>query len=521
MPRIGQPGRLEELAMKQSVARVCQIAEMLIPQMLSCKQDGTEGQKYLRAVVVELWDQFDHCVPGYLYDEMAHEMIRQLSHLIERVKQAMEIRASMAKFLCQVNVVIAMSELLLSRKLRILEIDKIPKMMRHLFYAKMNRLKGLRYLSLGSMSGGWKTDDMEKTIMNCLEPMRNLRALTLNYDCTDTILRALSKSCPNLEYVDFSSSKLTNDSIGILTKLKNLKVVILIRTQVTIAGMIELLIKAKNLTDIGRYDEIGKCLEFIDQNYPQVSSLKLRKFETRFATTRHIQLLAELCPDMEHVSLFHNMMLMDLMSLIAINNLSELYLLSCDFFADRVRDVLEVKGCNLTELHLEHVEQIDMNALIYISQYCPDLKSLSLYNCVLIPSTSLHIRRFAIPPFMNLERLSFVSQCPFQHLEFILGTALKITFIQLGTQVYTSDEMFERILLKNPMQHLEDLRIINSEELTIQTAYRLLDSCINLTSLTEIECWKKVKDFEIVLLRQMIREKNYNVNTAPLRNYAQ
>ncbi|XP_055608064.1 uncharacterized protein LOC129755539 isoform X1 [Uranotaenia lowii] len=522
MPRLGQPTRLEMLALKQSSVWLCHIAELLMPIMLHLtKRDSNEAQRFLKAVVFELRDQYDHCIPTHLFDEMGAELISQISDLIERVKQAQDIRASMARFLCQVNVAIAMSEVLLSRKLRSLKIDEMPKMMRHVFYNKMSDLKGLRYLSLGSMSGGWKTHDMQDTITSGLATMRNLTGLTLNYDCTDTILFKLVNCCPLLQYVDFSNSKyVTNDSIPILTKLKHLRVVNLLRTQVTISGMIELLVKAKNLVDIGRYDEIGRCLEFIDQNYPQISFLKLQKFETRFATTRHIQLLSEMCPDVYHVSIFHNMLLLDLMAVIALNNLTELYLLSCDFFADQVRDVLEVKGCNLTHLHLEHVEQIDMNALVYISQYCPDLKTLSLYNCVMIPSTSMYTRRYAIPPFMNLERLFFVSECRFQHLEFILVTALKLKFLQLGTQTYTSDEMFERIFLRNTFQHLEDIRIIHSDDLTIETAYRFIENCPKLTLLNEIECWKLVRPYEIVQLRQMLREKNIAVMTEPLRKYA-
>ncbi|XP_062539780.1 uncharacterized protein LOC134207844 isoform X1 [Armigeres subalbatus] len=521
MPKLGQPIRLEILALKGTTVWLCHIAELLMPTILALSKKGNnEGQKCLNSVVAELRDEYDHCIPRHLYDDMAKELIIQINLLIEKVKKALDIRASMSNFICQMNVAIAMSEVLLSRKLQVMKIEDLPKTMRHIFYAKMNELKGLRYLSLGSMSGGWKTDDMEKTILNGLGTMKNLSGLTLNYDCTNTILRALTKFCPNLEYLDVSNSKyITNDSIDIITKLKKLKVVILMRTQVTMAGMIDLIVNAKNLTDVGRYDDLGRCLEFVEQNYPNVLSLKLQKFETRFATTRHIQLLADLCPDMRYVSIFHNMLLMDLMALIGINKLAELYLLSCDFFADQVRDVIQVKGCNLTHLHLEHVEQMDMNALVYISQYCPDLKTLSLYNCVMIPSTSVFLRQYAIPPFMNLERLGFVCECPFRHLEFILTTALKLRMLQVGTQAYTSDEMFERIFLNNPLQYLEDVRIINSTELTIETAYRFVENCPNLVLLNELECWQKVRDYELVQLREMIKERNYAVHTAPLRRY--
>jgi hypothetical protein len=33
--------------------------------------------------------------------------------------------------------------------------------------------------------------------------------------------------------------------------------------------------------------------------------------------------------------------------------------------ADQIRSVLKVEGCNLTTLNLVHVDEIDMNTLIY------------------------------------------------------------------------------------------------------------------------------------------------------------
>ncbi|XP_055616092.1 uncharacterized protein LOC129762127 isoform X2 [Toxorhynchites rutilus septentrionalis] len=436
MPKLRQPETLEKLALKQTPVWLCHMIELSIPIMLNLtRTDNEEAAKFLRAIAFELRDEFDHCIPAHLYDEMGKELIVQISNLIERFKQALDVRPLMSKFLTQVNVAITLSEVLLSRKMRVLKIEDLPKIMRHIFCTKLDYIKGLRCLSLGSMSGGWKTREMESTIVKGLSTMRNLKALTLNYDCTDTILLALIESCPNLEYVDFSSSKyITNDSIDILVRLEKLKVVLLSRTQVTLSGIINLLVNGRNLVDIGRYDDLGICLEYIDQEYPEIGFLKLQKFETRSAKTRHIQLLAEFCPDMQHVSIFHNLFLMDLMALVAINNLTELSLLSCDFFADQVRELLQVKGCNLTHLHLEHVDQIDKNALTCMSQYCPDLKTLSLYNCVMIPFTSIYNRRYTIPPFMNLERLVFVCDSLSHHLEFILATALRIRFIQLGMQ---------------------------------------------------------------------------------------
>jgi ribonucleases P/MRP protein subunit RPP40 len=368
------------------------------------------------------------------------------------------------------------------------------------------------------VSGGWKTLDMEQVLVDGIENMSNLMHLRLNYDCTDNVLKTLVKNCPRLMSLDITNSKnINNASVDILVDLKNLRQIQLYRTSVSMEGFINILLHLPELRDIGRYDELGRCLEYIDDYYPTYGNFKLESFISIQATTKQIQILSEKCPNVSSISLFHNILLLDLMVLIGLNNLAKLKLLSCDFFADQIRDVLQVKGCNLTFLSLEHVDEIDMNALVYISQYCTELKTLVMCNCNLIESTS--VTRFKLPPFMNLENLTLIGECTSQHLEFILCNSHRLKFIHFGTQIITTDELFVKVFLRNELSQLEEIRILHSDFVTVKTAYALVNNCINLQKLFEIECWLNVLPCEFDELKQYIKAKNFDVDLTSYRKF--
>ncbi|GAB0086258.1 SCF E3 ubiquitin ligase complex F-box protein grrA isoform X1 [Sergentomyia squamirostris] len=514
MPKIRQPTPLSTLSLHAVASWLTTLARhnMIVVAKIS-KFNVQEAASLLKRKMTILHDLFEYNVPFCVYDKLAGELFEAIPRLIETIKKEQDLGSSMGKFLSDVNVAVSLTEILLSSNLRSLYFDLIPKTMRHYFYIKLDQLSGLRSLDLGSLSGGWKTQDMEPTVLNGIVNMRNLQMLCINYDATDNIIKMLSESCPNLLEVDFSSSKsITNASVDLLIPMRNLRKVILYRTSVTLDGYVNLLMNLPKLEDLGRYDDLGRCLSCIDTNYPWLEVLNLTKFISHYATTEHLQILGRLCPRIHTVSVFNNPLLLDLMSLISIDNLHDLKLLSADFFADQIKHVLEVKGCNLTHLHLEHVDEIDMNALIYISQFCPDLKTFVIYNCDLVDSTSLCMRRFPIPPFMNLERLTVAATCKFWHLDFLLATAVKIRYIYLGTMVPTDDDLIAHVLIKNPMSMLEELRVMVSDGLTINSVYKLANSCVSLQKLSELESWSKITKAELIEFMRYIKTRNLDLD---------
>lgn len=520
MTKLKQPDSLETLSIRALVHFLCDLSEQLMPIIATiAKCEAHKFSDILENCIKTLRSYLEYNVPCFLYDHLCHELFIEVPKLIARLKKRI---SSMGEFLRKVNVAVSLTEVLISKNLKQLNFEIMPKMIRHVYYNKLSNLTGLETLNLGSLSGGWKTTDMEPTVLGGIIKMPNLQNFCLNYDCTDNILLALVSHCPRLHSLDVSSSKsITNDSMMILFRFNNLRNVHLYRTSVTGEGIINLLLRVPKLEDIGRYDEIGRCLEYIIDKYPNKQTFRLKKFSSRFVTTRFLQILAEHCPDVYYVSIFHNVLLCDLMMLAGINKLSDLRLLSCDFFADQIHDVLHVKGCNLTHLHLEHVDQIDMNALMYISQYCPDLKVLTFYNCEMIASTSMYIQKPIIPPFMNLERLTLIAQCELFHLEFLLSSCYHIRFVNIGTMVPSNDHSFGRILAKNPMVHLQELSIICSEGLTISTVYKLLEVCPNLTVLNELEQWVQIQATELEAFKIFVKTNNLDLDIESKRFMAE
>ena len=520
MPKIRQPTRLESLALKKASEWLCSTGERMIPLVATeTRVDNKFAVDHLNCVIEIAHDLFERFVPYYLYKPLSDEVIKGISQLVEKCKEAIEFKANMAKFLAQINVALSLAKSLISVKLRIIDFDEMPKMLRSAYYSQLSQMNGVEWLSLGSVSGGWKTYDMEQILVDGLRNMNHLRHLCLNYDCTDNVLKTLAANCPNLMSLDITNSKnINNASIDILVDLKNLQAIQLYRTSVSMEGFINILLHLPELRDIGRYDDLGRCLEYIDDYYPTYGNFRMENFVSLQATTKQIQLLCEKCPNLKSISLFHNVLLLDLMAVIGLNHLSKLKLLSCDFFADQIRDVLEVKGCNITTLNLEHVDEIDINALVYISQFCPDLKTLILCNCNLMQSTS--IRKYKLPPFMNLENLTLIGECTSAHLEFLLFNAHRLKFVHFGTQIITTDEFFEKVFLRNELNYLEEIRILHSDYLTLKTAYALVNNCVRLEKLFEIESWLNVMPWEFDELKSYIKVKNFDVDLTSYRKFA-
>jgi ribonucleases P/MRP protein subunit RPP40 len=546
MGKLKQPKSLETLSIERSAKFlyniglrlisecVVQIPHITIEKRENVEDDGEveeEEEQDLRSVnrktleklelvITILHDYFERCVPFYLYRQLQDEVMKDLSELIGKCKAGIEFKANMAKFHLQVSVAVRLAESLVSIKMRSIDFDQLPKMIRSAFYNHLPRMRGIEFLQLGSVTGGWKTFEMEGRLARSLTCMKNLTHLSLNYDCTDKILLALSHNCPHLLSLDITNSKnVTNSSTEIIEQLKGLKIIQLYRTSVGMDGYINLLLHLSELVDVGRYEDLGKCLEFIDEYHPTYQHFKLEHFSSNQPTTRQIQILCEKFPNIKSISLFHNILFLDLMAVVGINMLTKLKLRSCDFFSDRIRDLLQVKGCNITTLTLEHVDQIDLNALIYISQFCPELDTLVICNCNLLQSTSISFRYFQLPPFMSLKNLTLIGTCNIQHVEHILSNAHKLVFIHLGSQIPTNDELFEKIFLKNELAHLEELRILHSDDLTIKSAFAIVNNCASLKRLFELESWVQLYPFQLEQLKLHCNENNLDVDLTSYRKF--
>ncbi|XP_049774982.1 uncharacterized protein LOC126162482 isoform X1 [Schistocerca cancellata] len=521
MPKKKQPLSLERLslaAVGQFVAHIGRI--MISPGSPISHEMPTQRPEYLQNTFQWLNELLYSSVPRSLFDKMATHILTSVSELIKETKDSYSQDQPMWLFLNKMNIVVKLTEVAVNYHLREMNISVWPKIMRHVLYQTLEKMTGLETLNLGSGSGGWKTSDFEKTVIQGITAMKNLVSLCLCFDCTDHIISIVANNCSRLRILDVTSSRsVTDRSIPSLLNCQDLRQLLLYRTSVSIEGYAELLVGLKNLRDLGRCDEFGTILEHLRFSSTYSHPLGLHIFQSRDVTTYHLNLLIEMCPCVRHVSIYHDERISDLTVLAALNDLRELKLMSCDFYTDHVKLLLEVKGQNLTWLHLEHVEEIDLNALIYISQFCPNLKKLVFYNCDFLEHTSVSMKTLSVKPFQYLEYIMCVVDCALVHLEFLLSSCFNIKYIQLGSSTGIGDDTMAKVLAVNPMQKLEELKILYSDNLSMHTVNLLMNHCDNLRVLSELESWQGISPAELQQFREHLKNSNTDLDVRPTLSY--
>ena len=121
-----------------------------------------------------------------------------------------------------------------------------------------------------------------------------------------------------------------------------------------------------------------------------------------------MRLLTVMCPKLTHVSLYVDEDAGNLLEpLTSLKELSEIKLLACNFYTDKVDELLKWQGKQLTLLHLEHIDELDMNALCCIAENCPNLLRLVFFSCDFVENFghSLSDKKFSHPPFQLLQSL--------------------------------------------------------------------------------------------------------------------
>ena len=521
MPKKKQPLSMESLALQAVGQFVTAVGRnMISPLVDTARQDSLRGMALLQSSLGRLSELLYASVPWYLYDRMATQVLTAIAAFIQETKQTYLNFETMITFINQMNIVANLTEVAIHPHLRNIDFSLWPKIMRHVLYKNLYRMTGLERLNLGSGSGGWKTSDIERLIVCGMPSMKNLTSLCLCFDCTDHILSVVGQNCSKLQCLDVTASRsVTDRSVSILINCTELRELHFYRTSVSVEGYAVLLKGLPRLEDLGRCNEFGFILEHLQSTEGNVGPFGLKIVQISVVTICHLNLLIEMCPRVTHVSIYHGKRISDLTVLSALDDLCELKLLSCDFFTDRVKQLLEVKGYGLTWLHLEHVEEIDLNALIYISQYCPDLKKLTFYNCKFQKHTSLSLERLSVQPFQCLERITCVAECALLHLEFLLSNCHNIRFIQLGSSTGIGDVTMANVLSQNPMKHLEELKILYSDNLSMQTVHVLMTHCDNLRVLSELESWQGISEEELTEFRRELKQNNVDLDIRPTLSY--
>ena len=388
------------------------------------------------------------CVPWYHYPSLVLRLTAWLTQAVHLSKAVVRRSNSPPESLHHVHVLVRFVNLLIEPRVRSLDLSSMPKVLKDCVYRQLAKLTGLERLSLGSGNG----ESIRQQSFVSLKMLTSLTELTLQSDCQNSTLAIIGQNCSRLTHLDISSSGgVTEQGTPWLLLCQQLKTLNLFQTSQSVAGYAQLVQGLPRLSSVGRCDMFGEMVEYIERLRSKPPQLGITHLHTRDMTYRQLQLTVTFCPDIEHVNLYVDEDLGHLLSpLSRLHRLHQVKLLACNFYSDRVDRLITEKGPDLTLLHLEHIDQLDMSALRLIAQSCPNLEKLVFFSCDFVENFGASLAEETLPvaSLEKLQSLVCVSECSPNVIEFLLTHAKFLSTVQFGSTAWFNDDIVSSILVR-------------------------------------------------------------------------
>jgi len=454
---------------------------------------------------------FSH-TPWYQFQMLVDNITQWLSQAVLNSKAIFRRSNSPPESFHQIHTIVRFVNLIIHEKVKSLDLSKLPKMLRDALYKKLDKFSGLQVLCMGSGNG----ESARKRSFHSIKYLCNLTSLSLTNDCQNDSLAVIGQNCNKLKYLDISSSgTVTDQGTAWLLLCKDIEILNLFQTSTSIQGYAQLLLGLSKLHSIGRCDNFGQILDYLNRFKTSELQLPLRSLHSRDMNLENLELYVKTCPDTKHVNLYVDEDGHLLTPLARLTKLEELKLLACNFYSDRVDRLLRERGCGLTLLHLEHVDQLDMPSLCSIAETCPSLRKLVFFSCDFVENfgstqSSYHFRE---PPFQYLETLVCVSESAPNVIEFLLINAPNLKMVQFGSSAWFNDAIVANVLARNALKKVEEIRILRSYELSMTAVRSMITCCPNLRVLGEMDGWEGIQERELAQLREEIKVNNWDLDT--------
>ena len=244
-----------------------------------------------------------------------------------------------------------------------------------------------------------------------------------------------------------------------------------------------------------------------------------------------------------------------------LENLSDIRLTSADFYGHQLFRLLEVRGDQFCTIHLDSLDEVNLNAIILLGDQCPNLKDLHLIRCYFQMQSEDHVvvdrlirdRRVAAQnkaiadgkrlgkacittkrvrssssfcldtsstaemplPFTKLQSLAVFLNTPthLPILQYVLSFARALQVLSLD-QFYTdyAETFVSKTLFEwNPLVDLTEFHIGKSDNLSLVAANVIIEKCPNLKRLGKLSSWLKVTKEEFLSIQKEINLRNYDL----------
>ncbi|EZA58901.1 hypothetical protein X777_16860 [Ooceraea biroi] len=373
-------------------------------------------------------------------------------------------------------------------------------------YVLFKHLSCMYKLQVLDMSHTWVKDHpyFIEILTKGLGNMPNLEEFTLESNCTDNIIATIALSCKMIRNINVKWSKgVTNACISDLLLCIDLKNISLRKTGVNEFGYKKLLMKHSCLESInlvyllavGDETDVSHNIGSVTENNldrylgytKDVSNIINMKNLREFKMRPNIFRLTIPCDD--------NSKALRILPLFP--NVKDVQINNYNFFNNyhTLHDVLKVKGSTINSLVFAY-GIINLNSLIDISLFCPNIESLSFHDCEFVYNEAEYeecFRKFKVTPSLQLvKRLKIINEHDNEStssndklFKFLVSYCINIQSIYLFIRPSNlDDKTMADILLLNPMKQLEALMIMQNHYLSMSTVQLLMGHCDNLRYLS-------------------------------------
>jgi len=332
---------------------------------------------YVDECIHWLREQFFSSIPWYCHQALVDHILVVLSKATHSAKATFRKTAGGPQADWNrhiVYVTVRFVKITLHPRVKKLDLNNIgPKALRDGIYRGLDQLTGLETLNLGSGSGPGSTSGtsgteiIRKRVFMSFKFLQNLTSLSFTNECQNETLAVVGQNCRLLSHLDIAGSQsVTDQGASWLLGCKELTILDLYQTAISIEGYAQLLLALPRLNSVGRCGAFGQILEYLATYNRDQIQLSIKYFHSGDVSYEQLRLLTIMCPKLTHVSLYVDEDAGNLLEpLTSLKELSEVKLLACNFYTDKVDELLKGKGNQLTLLHLEHIDELDMNAVLH------------------------------------------------------------------------------------------------------------------------------------------------------------
>ncbi|XP_050397959.2 uncharacterized protein LOC126815906 [Patella vulgata] len=331
----------------------------------------------------------------------------------------------------------------------------------------------------------------------------------------DLVMSAIAESCSHLINLEISACQITDNGAQSLCggklangpKCKSLVKLDVKATKIGINGAMMIIKTFEKLQMFKFADVVEAVKQIVESNNNQTkngeNALKLcylsaTGVKCRGISSESIVMSVLCCPFVTDLTLYRGATNENVQYLLNLKFLRNLKITSDKAgdvtFDDGLLPVLKSKGDNLKYLGLYDIDDIDLCKLGF---YCSNLERLKIFmpmfNPVKFNSSTNYITNPKSGAFRHLKEFMLVigeddAILKSSDLYFVLENALKLEKLHLINTQCLTDNLLKRILLLNPLVHIDQIELETCHHITEDSVWQLIACQSPLKQLTLTGC---------------------------------